>query len=159
MTVLSRMSRMPKIPVARRSSVSSAKPFLMASRGEALRMAFPCRRISPPPRVMAPNKFSSTSVRPEPSRPAMPRISPFFSWNEASFSRVYLPDRCSTCRITSPGSLVLGGKRFVSSRPTIRRMISSMVSSAAGLVATQAPSRMMVTSSEMRRISSILWLM
>ena len=62
----------------------------------------------PLPLVMAPNRFSSTSVRPEPSRPAMPRISPLRSWKLASFRRVYLPERCSTSRITSPGLLVLG---------------------------------------------------
>ena len=39
----------------------------------------------------------------------------------------------------------------------MRRMISFMVSSLAGRVAIHWPSRMMVTSSEMRRISSILW--
>ena len=43
------------------------------------------------------------------------------------------------------------------SRLTIRRMISSVFSSLAGRVATHWPSRMMVTSSEMRKISSILW--
>ena len=66
---------------------------------------------------MAPNRFSSTSVRPEPSSPAMPSTSPLRSWKLASFRRVYLPARCSTSRITSPGLLSLGGKRLVSSRP------------------------------------------
>ncbi|MNC60938.1 hypothetical protein D3C75_1108520 [compost metagenome] len=55
-----------------------------------------------------------------------------------------------------PGSLVRGGKRWLKSRPTIREMIRSVVNWEAGQVPILAPSRMMVTSSEMRRISSIL---
>ena len=86
----------------------------------------------------------------------MPRISPLRSWKLASLRRVYLPERFSTSKMASPGTLSLGGKRLVSSRPTISRMISFMVSSLAGRVATHWPSRMMVTSSLMRRISSIL---
>ena len=40
---------------------------------------------------------------------------------------------------------------------TISLMIFSVVSSFAGSVATQVPSRITVTSSEIRRISAILW--
>ena len=151
------MLRILKIPVARRSSVSRAKPFLIASRGVLFLISLPWRRMVPVSLVMTPNRFSNTSVRPEPSSPAMPRtlalaqlegglLQPGIFAGEA----LYLQDHIAR-------DIVLGGKRLVSSRPTISRMISSMVSWLAGRVATHWPSRMMVTSSLMRTISSILW--
>ena len=62
-----------------------------------------------------------------------------------------------TSNTTSPGTFLRGGYRLVSSRPTIWVMILSVVSSLASQVPIYLPSRMMVTSSAMRRISSILW--
>ncbi|MNL75214.1 hypothetical protein D3C87_2009770 [compost metagenome] len=47
---------------------------------------------------------------------------------------------------------------LVSVRPTIIEMMVSMGVSAAGTVPTYSPSRITVTRSEMRLISSILWL-
>jgi len=41
MTVFARISRIPRMPVARRSSVTSAKPFLMDSRGVLLPTSLP----------------------------------------------------------------------------------------------------------------------
>ena len=151
------MSKMPKMPVARRSSVSSANLFLIASRARRFFTSLPCRRMTPLLRVATPKIFSSTSVRPEPSRPARPTISPLCTLKETSRSLEYMAVRPSTSSSTPPISLSLGGKRFVSSRPTISLMMRSIVISAAGSVATHAPSRMTVTSSEIRRISSILW--
>ncbi len=46
---------------------------------------------------------------------------------------------------------------MLNSRPTIKRIISSIVKSFAAFVATYWPSRMTVTSSEIRKISAILW--
>ena len=62
-----------------------------------------------------------------------------------------------TSKTTSPGTFSRFGYRLVSSRPTISVMILSVVSSLASHVPIYLPSRMMVTSSPMRRISSILW--
>ena len=65
----------------------------------------------------------------------------------------------STRNTTSPGVFVLGGYTFSRFRPTILEIMISVVSSAEGHVPTYWPSRITLTSSEMRRISSILWLM
>ncbi|CDB30398.1 dehydrogenase [Firmicutes bacterium CAG:137] len=62
-----------------------------------------------------------------------------------------------TSKTTSPGVLHRVGNRLVSSRPTILVMIISVVNSLAAQVPIYCPSRMMVTSSEILRISSILW--
>ncbi len=103
-----------------------------------------------------PNIFSNVSVLPLPSSPANPIISPFLATNDTSFSNEYSAVRFSTSNKTSPGVLVFGGNWFVNSRPTINRIISSVVKSFASFVATYWPSRIIVTSSEMRKISAIL---
>ena len=150
------MLRIPKIPVARRSSVRRAKPFLMDSRALRFVQTLPSSLMVPDFLVAIPKIFSSVSVRPLPSRPARPTISPRRTLKETSRSREYCAVRFSTSRATSPGLFVFGGNWFVSSRPTISLMISSIVISFAGLVATQVPSRMTVISSEILRISAIL---
>ncbi|MPN08366.1 hypothetical protein SDC9_155648 [bioreactor metagenome] len=69
----------PKMPVARRSSVIMAIPWLIASLGRAMRICFP--RYSTLPSVMArkPKIPSISSVRWAPTRPLTPRISPLRS--------------------------------------------------------------------------------
>ena len=103
--------------VARRSSVSSAKPFLMDSRGVLLptRLAVAgdlagscasrCRRCSPAVRCVR-----------EPSRPATPRISPLRTWMFASLQVGNIqPSGPSTFKMSSsPTTLSFGGKRLVS---------------------------------------------
>ena len=61
-----------------------------------------------------------------------------------------------TCSTTSPGWLVFSGKRSPRSRPTIIRITSSKVRPLTGWVSIHLPSRRMVISSQMRKISSIL---
>ena len=61
-----------------------------------------------------------------------------------------------TSSTTSAGLLVFSGKRSPSSRPTIILMTSSKVRPATGCVSIHWPSRRMVISSQMRKISSIL---
>ena len=156
-TVFSRIFKIPKIPVARLSSVRSANPFLMDSREFRLKHSLPFSLIVPDFLVATPKIFSSVSVRPLPSSPASPTISPLRTLKETSFSSEYCAVRLSTSSETSPGLFVFGGNWLVSSRPTIRRMISSIVISLAGLVATHVPSRITVISSEILRISAILW--
>ena len=150
------MFRMPKIPVALLSSVRSANPFLIESCAFLLLTCFPSSFIVPDFLVAIPKIVSRVSVRPLPSSPAIPRISPFLALKETSFRIEYIPERCSTSSATSPGLFVFGGNWLVSSRPTIRRMISSISRSSAFSVATQVPSRMIVISSEIRLISAIL---
>ena len=80
------------------------------------------------------------------------------SWKLTSRKLLGLMEvKSSTWNTTSPGWLSRSGNRLVSSRPTILVIIMSVVISLAGHVPMYWPSRMMVTSSEMRRISSILW--
>ena len=153
----SRIFSIPNMPVARRSSVSSANPFEMDSRAFLFLMGFPSRVIVPLRLVAVPYRFSKSSVRPEPSRPATPIISPRRAVKDTSRSFEYSAVRFLTSSRTSPISFVLGGYRFVSSRPTISFMISPVVRSAASFVAIHLPSRMIVTSSEICNISFILW--
>ena len=159
MVAFSLMSIEPKMPVRRRSSVRRANPFLMAFMELSLWTRIPFRNTRPSSLALTPKMVSSSSDRPEPTSPASPKISPFLTEKETSWMALfpYLELRCLTSRLTSPGVLVFGGKRLVSARPTILAMIWSIVRSLALSVDTHLPSRMMVTSSDMRRISSILW--
>ena len=108
-TAFSLISRILKIPVARRSSVSMAKPFLMDSREFRLRMGLPSRVRVPLRLVAIPKMFSSSSVLPEPSSPATPKISPLRAEKDTSRSFEYSAERSFTSSKTSPISLVLGG--------------------------------------------------
>ena len=69
---LSRIFRIPKIPVARLSSVRSAKPFFIDSLALLFFIRFPSSVSVPLLRVAVPKIFSRSSVRPEPSSPATP---------------------------------------------------------------------------------------
>ena len=64
-----------------------------------------------------------------------------------------------TSNTTLPGTFSLFGNRLDSSRPTILVMMKSVVRSLDSQVPMYCPSRMMVTSSLILKISSILWLM
>ena len=98
MTVFSRMFRIEKIPVARRSSVRSAKRFLIDWRGFLFLHSLPPSKIVPVLRVATPKIVSSVSVRPLPSRPASPRISPRRAVKDTSCSWLYMPERFLTSR-------------------------------------------------------------
>ena len=63
-------------PVRLRSSVSRAMPLAMASAGEPIFSSRPSRMIRPAVSVSTPKMARATSVRPAPTRPAMPTISP-----------------------------------------------------------------------------------
>ena len=89
MVAFSRILSIPKIPVARRSSVSRAKPFLIDSLGLRFLISFPLSLRVPPRLVDTPKIFSSSSVLPEPSSPAMPIISPFLALKLTSLSLAY----------------------------------------------------------------------
>ena len=64
--------------------------------------------------------------------------------------------KCSTSSVISFGTLVFSGKRCVNSRPTIIETISSMVVPLTSTVLIHLPSRRMVISSQILKISSIL---
>ena len=68
-------------------------------------------------------------------------------------------DMFCTASFTSEISTSSLGKKFVSSRPTIMEMSLSLVISEAEAVPTNIPSRSTVTSSEISKTSSILWVM
>ena len=151
------MSKPPKMPVLRRSSVTSAKPFLIASTGEWLSTSLPCTRTSPPCFSRMPNSVSTISVRFAPTKPPMPNTSPWrnsklTSWMEGWFFAV----KWLTCKTTSPGVLVFSGKRCVKLRPTILATNSSILVWATCSVSIHLPSRKMVISSQILKISSIL---
>ena len=155
-TVFSRIFKIPKIPVARLSSVRRANPFLIDSRALRFFTTLPSNLIVPECLVAIPKIFSNVSVRPLPSKPAIPTISPFLTLKDTSFRIEYCAVRPSTSNAMSPGLFVFGGNWFVSSRPTISLMISSIERSSADSVATHVPSRMIVISSEILLISAIL---
>ena len=66
-------------PQRLRSSGIRKMPWSMASRGAAMATGLPSRRISPPAGRSTPNSAQASSVRPAPTRPAMPKISPALS--------------------------------------------------------------------------------
>ena len=141
-------------PCWRRSSGTYPMPRRMACAGEVMRTACPWSRISPESAGDSPNRISASWVRPEPTSPASPRISPRRTENETS--RIPLR-RCVTWRAssaTSPSSTRRFGKTAASSRPTIRRMSSPRSTVAAARVATVSPSRSTVMRSAIAAISS-----
>ena len=109
MVAFSRILSIPKIPVARRSSVSRANPFLIESPGLRFLISLPLSFKVPLRLVATPKIFSSSSVLPEPSSPATPIISPFRALKLTSFSLAYSELKLSASNKTSPISLVLGG--------------------------------------------------
>ena len=143
-------------PCWRRSSGTSARPAAIAAFAECAGSSRPETRTVPESRGSTPNTARTTSERPAPTRPASATISPARTVNETS---VKTPARLSpsTSSTTSPGSTSVFGKSVPSSRPTIRRTISSTVTSARGSVETWAPSRMIVTRSQSAVISSNRW--
>src|SRR5947207_218342 len=96
---------------------------------------------------LTPTTLSINSVRPAPTRPAKPRISPFLSLNEALLTK----PGTEKSRTSSTGSCVhtdcRDGYNFVTSRPTIRRPMSAGRNSPAGRAATRRPSPAQVSSS------------
>ena len=133
-------------------------PWRMAVRGESIVTGWPRIEICPEVAGVTPKIVSATLLRPEPTSPAMPRISPVRSSNEMSWktpSRV----RFSTLSTTSPIGTSSLGNIWVISRPTIMRMMSSRVTSVAAWVPTYLPSRNTENSSEISNSSFILWVM
>ncbi len=97
-----------------------------------------------------------SSVRPAPTRPANPRISPWCAWKLIPLSRSSTTSRTSSA--TSLGSPRKSWARVsFTSRPTIRVARSCGVTSATFLVATRYPSRSTVTLWQTSPISLRRW--
>ena len=81
-----------------------------------------------------PNTARAISLRPAPTSPARPTISPARTWKLTSWNSPAL-ERPATSRTTSPISASVLGKRSATSRPTICDTICASVVSAVGTVA------------------------
>src|SRR5918992_1344391 len=127
----------------------------MAPRGFLMLSSLPSSSPVPESILSAPKTARASSVRPAPTSPAKPRISPERTPKEQSLSTLprVMP---LTRRSTSPISVSGFGYRLPISRPTISLTSLSSSSSEAGRVSTTRPSRMTVTRSAMRKISSSL---
>jgi len=137
-----------------RSSGTKPMPLRIASCGRWMRRGWPFSRIVPVVAGRAPKITSASSVRPAPTSPATPRISPLCSVKLTSRTR---SPRLSprTSRITSSvGGVLRRSKIWPTSRPTIMRMMSLVLSSLTGRVPTSRPSRSTVTRSAMCSTSS-----
>ena len=100
---------------------------------------------------------SRSSVRPAPTRPYSPKISPFLTSNVMFWSfGAYFVDRFCTERTVSPGSLSTGGNLLSRERPTIAEISSFMFVSLLSFVITRLPSRRTDIWSQISKISSIL---
>ncbi len=107
---------------------------------------------------VTPNRVSAMFERPEPTRPATPRISPDLKSNETS-RKTFPRPKPRTERTASPIFASSFGNICVSSRPTIMRMMSSRVTVLASCVPMYFPSRKIETSSAISASSSILCVM
>ena len=144
-------------PCALRSSVMSAIPAAIALRGERTTTRLPSTAISPLVGTSAPAIARTISVRPAPTRPASPTISPACTRNATSFTRTPLAEltpRTSSTTGASAATAGSSGKWFSKARPTIKRIRSSGGICAIGRVSTALPSRSTVTRSAMRGSSS-----
>src|SRR4051812_2279298 len=140
-------------PWARRSSGTRARPAAIAVDGAPLTRLLPPTETCPASQRSMPNTARATSVRPAPTSPARPTISPCLTSKETS---VKTPSRVSrlTVSATSPARTSCLGYSSSRSRPTIRRTRSSSVMPSMGSLAIQAPSRRVVTRWQIRKISS-----
>ena len=157
MVVLNVRSPFKNSPLALRSSVIMAKPCSMASLALLKFMRRLLKYTRPAALVRTPNMVSRSSVRPAPTRPYRPKISPCRTSKVMSCRwGSNLVDRCCTDRITSPGVLSTGGNRLSRERPTMAVISSFMLVSLELLVITRFPSRRTEISSQISKISSIL---
>lgn len=151
-------------PAARRSSGTKAMPSRSAWRGPLGRTVRPPSVTVPSqvPGEPAPNSVSSSSVRPEPSRPHKPTISPARTVRSMpSGSR--LPTRGLRGRTAKPDSVsssspisVFPVRNMVcTSRPTIASAACSAVTRLASNSATHRPLRSTVARSAIWPISSM----
>ena len=118
MVTFSRIDSSGSSPSTLRSSVSSATPEFIMLRGPFGLTVSPSILISPSTMGSDPKMDSSSSLRPEPSSPPMPRISPArTSKSTAGLSSVRRRPR--TLSRAGPSSLASSGYSADTSRPTM----------------------------------------
>ena len=161
--MLSRIVEARSNPRAFRSSVTSAMPSLKASVGELMTAGSPSIAISPPrqPRA-APKIDSRISVRPDPSSPPMPRISPRRRSKLTPCRTRRQPRGLTVSSVRSRTDSTGAPSAAMSSRwvgtkfrPTIAEMIAFDESLSIGAVRTRRPSRSTVTRSASATTSSM----
>ena len=140
-------------PCLRRSSGTKAMPARTAARGSCRLTGLPASRTEPASYASTPKTARAISLRPAPTSPARPTISPartskLTSWKTPPRSRP------STWRTTSPTGATVFGNRSPTSRPTILATSCSTDVSAIASVATYSPSRITVTVSQSAKTSS-----
>src|SRR3954454_10566071 len=140
-------------PCWRRSSGTSPMPARIAAVGEPGLSATPSTSTWPASGVSMPKTARATSLRPAPTRPARPRISP--RWT-SKVTSVKTPSRVSRSTLStgSPISASTLGNSWSSSRPTMRRTSSSVVRPATAPSCVTSPSRSTVIDVPMAKISS-----
>ncbi len=144
-------------PWRRRSSGTYAIPIFTACAGESIAARRPCSQISPPSAGVSPNNTRASSVRPAPTRPANPTISPARMLSPISCTPLFLQERPRTSSTTLPGATGTLGNTADSSRPTIMRINSPRETSSIRRVPTKIPSRSAVTRSATSGSSSSRW--
>src|SRR5574341_438341 len=126
---------------------------------ELILAATPLTRISPEAAGSAPTSSRASSVRPAPTRPYHPKISPARRVKELGIRLCWL-DRFVACRTAGWVERSRTGKPLtISERPTIKVTRPSRVSLRKGCEGAPAffPSRKTVTESAISKISSSLW--
>ena len=145
-------------PSSLRLSGRKAIPAAIASAGERMGRAVPSTAIVPPSIGSAPAIARASSLRPLPTRPARPTISPARICSEMSLST---PLRCRPDTSRTTGAVKFCGFSKCSASaaaPNIPATRLSSVSSAAGAVRTRRPLRSTVTVSASSSTSSRKWL-
>ena len=154
------------IPSPLRSSDTKAIPARMASSGVRGFSRFPSICMAPSSGGSAPKMARAVSVRPEPSSPATPRISPLRT--SSVTPRSFWPRRSPSVRSSGavpsasawwPANPVVPCRSSSRALPSIRQTRSSRSSSARRWVPTSLPSRSTVTRSHTAYSSSKRWLM
>ena len=111
-------------------------PAAMASPGEANVTSLPSIWIVPAVGWSTPNRTRAISVRPLPTRPPKPRISPARTSSETS-AKAPSRARPVAASTTAPGVASRTGYMLLSERPTISRTARSRGISSVGAVATR----------------------
>src|SRR3954452_1156802 len=141
-------------PCWRRPSGTSPTPARIAARGEPGASGLPSPSTWPASGLSMPKIARATSLRPAPTSPARPTISPARTSKETSKNT---PSRVSRSTLSTGAPICAScfGNSALSSRPTIRRTMSSGVIAEICASCTTAPSRMIVTVSQTANTSSM----
>ena len=156
MDVLSLTERDRTRPLALRSSVMSATPLSMAWRGEEKLTVLPSMEMRPVSGRMEPKSALKNSLRPEPMRPKIPRISACRTSRSIprNMPRFVSPVTWRAISAVGTFSLTNSSSNF---RPIIMLMSPVRVISRIGFVPMYLPSRRTVTASAMVKISFKRW--